>query len=120
MRPRQEICNRQSNTEPSRNDGNTNDPGCNLSRVCGQYSVKTDSKTRMQNETMPVLNTCPRCGAKLSGDGPEGNCPACLLALAMTPPADNSTLGSSELRPPRSASRTQSVRYFGDYELLEE
>src|SRR6266404_3888150 len=74
----------------------------------------------MQNETMAVPNTCPRCGARLSGDGPEGNCPACLLALAMTPPADDTTLASSESRTPRSASRTQTVRYFGDYELLEE
>ena len=69
---------------------------------------------------MPALNTCPRCGARLSGDGPGGNCPACLLALAITPPADDTAPAPSELRPPQSASRTQTVRYFGDYELLEE
>src|SRR6266404_1522608 len=74
----------------------------------------------MQNETMAVPNTCPRCGARLSGDGPEGNCPACLLALAMTPPADDTTLASSESRTPRRSSDLQTVRYFGDYELLEE
>jgi predicted Ser/Thr protein kinase len=74
----------------------------------------------MQNGTMPVPNTCPRCGAKLSGDGPEGNCPACLLALAVAPAADDTTTASSETRSPRSASRPQTVRYFGDYELLEE
>lgn len=62
---------------------------------------------------MPALKTCPRCGAKLSGDGPGGACPACLLALAIAEPADNAGLGSSGLR-------TQTVRYFGDYELIEE
>lgn len=69
---------------------------------------------------MPVPNTCPRCGAKLSGDGPEGNCPACLLALAVASASDDTTPASSETRSPRSASRTETVRYFGDYELLEE
>src|SRR5215471_12584397 len=62
---------------------------------------------------MPTLRTCPQCGAKLSGDGPGGACPACLLALAIAEPADDAGLGSSALR-------TQTVRYFGDYELLEE
>jgi tetratricopeptide (TPR) repeat protein len=42
-----------------------------------------------------------------------------LLALALTE-ADDAGVGSSELRTPRSALRTQTVRYFGDYELLEE
>ena len=69
---------------------------------------------------MPTLNNCPRCGARLSGDGPGGNCPACLLALAITLPADDTAPGPSEFRPSRSASSTQTVRYFGDYELLEE
>src|SRR5690242_20626727 len=62
---------------------------------------------------MAPLKTCPRCGAKLSGDGPGGSCPACLLALAVAEPARNSGSGSSALP-------TQTVRYFGDYELLEE
>jgi tetratricopeptide (TPR) repeat protein len=43
-----------------------------------------------------------------------------LLALAITPPADDTAPASSEFRPPQSASGTQTVRYFGDYELLEE
>src|SRR5262249_41947515 len=30
---------------------------------------------------------CPQCGAKLSGDGPGGTCPACLIRLAAFDPA---------------------------------
>src|SRR5438309_2099928 len=62
---------------------------------------------------MPALKTCPQCGAKLSGDGPGGSCPACLLALAIAEPARNAWPDSSTVR-------SQAVRYFGDYELLEE
>ena len=40
--------------------------------------------------------------------------------LAITPLADDTAPASSEFRPPCSASSTQTVRYFGDYELLEE
>jgi serine/threonine-protein kinase len=69
---------------------------------------------------MPTLRTCPQCGAKLSGDGPGGACPACLLALAIVQPGNDAGLGSSALRTPHSALRTRTVRYFGDYELLEE
>ena len=82
--------------------------------------MNTDSESLMQNGTTPAVSTCPRCGAKLSGDGPEGNCPACLLALAITPPAHDAAHSSSESRAPQPRSRPQTVRYFGDYELLEE
>jgi len=64
---------------------------------------------------MPAVTTCPRCGAKLSGDGPAGSCPACLLALAVGTGGDGAALHT-----PHSALRTSRVRYFGDYELLEE
>ena len=75
----------------------------------------------MQNATIPALNICPRCGAKLSGDGPGGNCPACLLSLAITTPADETAPAPSEFfLLPQSPSGTQTVRYFGDYELLQE
>lgn len=67
---------------------------------------------------MAALRTCPRCGAKLSGDGPGGCCPACLLDLAVTPPGDEVPAGASATNPP--APRPRTVRYFGDYELLEE
>jgi tRNA A-37 threonylcarbamoyl transferase component Bud32 len=44
---------------------------------------------------------CPRCGKPLPADAPHGMCPACLMNLAA--PAPGALL-----------------RYFGDYELLEE
>src|SRR5260370_6779783 len=69
---------------------------------------------------MPEVTTCPQCGAKLSRDGPGGSCPACLLALAIDLGADEAESDPSELRTPHSPLRTQTVRYFGDYELLEE
>jgi hypothetical protein len=52
---------------------------------------------------------CPRCGKTLPADAPQGLCPACLLAAALT---DD---GSAAPAPPAGTR----VRYFGDYELLE-
>src|SRR6266566_4492796 len=69
---------------------------------------------------MPELKQCPRCGARLSGDGPAGNCPACMLALALPGAGDEAEFDPFELRTPHSPLRAQTVRYFGDYELLEE
>jgi WD40 repeat protein/tRNA A-37 threonylcarbamoyl transferase component Bud32 len=69
---------------------------------------------------MPAVKICPQCGAKLSGDGPAGSCPACLLGLAISPGTEDTEPPPSQLRTPHSAIRTQTVRYFGDYELLEE
>lgn len=60
---------------------------------------------------MSALKTCPQCGAKLSGDGPAGSCPACLLALAVA--------GERREGTGAPAGKT-TIRYFGDYELLEE
>ncbi len=82
--------------------------------------MKTDSESAMQNGTMPAPNNCRRCGATLFGDGLEDNCPACLLALAITLPADDPARASPEARPPQSTARTQTLRYFGDYEVHEE
>lgn len=68
---------------------------------------------------MPALRTCPQCGAKLSGDGPSGKCPACLIGLAVeigagrTKVLDSAELAKGEVEP-------RTIRYFGDYELLEE
>lgn len=62
---------------------------------------------------MSTLPSCPQCGAKLSGDGPAGSCPACLLALAIGTGAETFDIDS-----PLATNRT--IRYFGDYELIEE
>jgi hypothetical protein len=64
---------------------------------------------------VPVAKTCPRCGAKLSGDGPAGSCPACLLGLAMDGHAASTEIANQE-----SQIANSTIRYFGDYELLEE
>src|SRR2546428_2998225 len=91
---------------------------------------------------MPGVNSCWQWGATLSGDGPAGSCPACLLALAAPPGPDGIDVpGTFPLRTPpvlrspkpgqgsnfvataeggHSAIRNRTLRYFGDYELSEE
>ena len=69
---------------------------------------------------MPELKTCPQCGAKLSGDGPAGSCPACLLGLAFDATADANEADSAKSANRKSQIANPRVRYFGDYELLEE
>src|SRR5262245_41242853 len=69
---------------------------------------------------MPAVTTCPQCGAKLSGDGPAGSCPACLLGLAIDVRADANDAASVPVTNHKSQIISPRVRYFGDYELLEE
>jgi len=38
---------------------------------------------------MPSELKCRRCGLALPDDAPEGNCPACLLALALAGTGDD-------------------------------
>src|SRR5258708_33870645 len=75
----------------------------------------------MNDLEVPALTTCPQCGAKLSGDGPAGSCPACLIALAVGVKSDeNETLHYAESPSAKPTTQSRSIRYFGDYELLEE
>src|SRR6185436_8284518 len=63
--------------------------------------------------------TCPRCGAEVPPDAPQGYCLKCLFALGTVEP-DSLALQSadqSEIRNPKSEIGSRS---FGDYELLEE
>ena len=60
---------------------------------------------------------CQRCGVALTGQALGELCANCLLKLALEPPAE-ATLGLDEL-PPGSPGPIR-VRYFGDYELVEE
>src|SRR6266498_2923875 len=70
---------------------------------------------------MPEVKSCPQCGARMTGDGPGGGCPACLLGLAVAlGPSGTEILDSSTTRQPPSPIRDRVIRYFGDYELLEE
>jgi tRNA A-37 threonylcarbamoyl transferase component Bud32 len=59
---------------------------------------------------MAPAPACPSCDKPLPNDAPHGLCPACLMNLART---------STESIDPAPAPGTL-VRYFGDYELLEE
>ena len=90
---------------------------------------------------MTATRTCAECGAELSSDAPQGLCPKCLLqhglesstANTNASPEDKTVLAASSGRgpsradqpgpPPSLVSRHPSlakIRYFGDYELLEE
>jgi tRNA A-37 threonylcarbamoyl transferase component Bud32 len=75
---------------------------------------------------MAEARLCPQCGAELPVDAPEGLCPRCLLQQGI---AEGSGAPSSRANDPTLAPRmTDSggaapgahVRYFGDYEILEE
>jgi serine/threonine-protein kinase len=60
--------------------------------------------------TMPITPACQRCGSPFSSAALEGLCPACVGRLMMIPePWDN-----------LAATTGARLRYFGDYELLEE
>lgn len=63
---------------------------------------------------MNTSNSCPQCGAKLPDDAPEALCPACLMSKALPSNFDTVTLEASPW------SKGSSVRYVGDYELLDE
>ncbi|MEQ2009967.1 MAG: protein kinase, partial [Limisphaerales bacterium] len=82
---------------------------------------------------MNPTRTCPKCAAPLPADAPLGHCPQCLLALAVEAKPGEATQAAMEqatLDSGSTATRTSSpalqfrpgeqVRYFGDYELLEE
>ena len=59
---------------------------------------------------------CPVCGSPKSG-WVDGNCPTCLMRLGTPAPQGNAAPG--ELRAP-VAPYLGTIRYLGDYELLEE
>src|SRR5262245_17942688 len=72
---------------------------------------------------MPTTRTCPRCGAALPDEGWEGLCPKCLVRVSLESPAlaaDASAGQSGESKIQNPKSPLGKVRYFGDYELLEE
>lgn len=71
---------------------------------------------------MNTNRNCPQCGAALTAEAPEGLCPACMMKAGLASGGLNpnaATVGSSPTQAinPEAGVR---VRYFGDYELLEE
>jgi hypothetical protein len=77
-----------------------------------------------------ALRLCPKCGAEIPADAPEGGCPGCLLesGLRLLDEEAESVAGVADPgRPdqrPRAASRNERLAEMlgelGDYELLEE
>ena len=70
-----------------------------------------------------ALRFCPRCGAEIPADAPEGGCPGCLLetGLGALASADESPLESTSARhAKRRVGSLEALRELGDYELLEE
>ncbi len=64
---------------------------------------------------------CPACQAALPADAPEGFCPVCEFRRALEPPEQSQIQKpKSEISPALTVSDLKSIRYFGDYELLEE
>src|SRR5688500_6417814 len=79
---------------------------------------------------MPASAKCTECGAELSAATQGGLCPKCLLSLGLfeqlapTEPSldpENAPSASPSQTPTdKPKSHLARVRYFGDYELLEE
>jgi serine/threonine protein kinase/tetratricopeptide (TPR) repeat protein len=75
-----------------------------------------------------ILRLCPKCGAEIPADAPEGGCPGCLLetGLGLSPDASVAGVGDpGELdKPARGATRSERLvemlGELGDYKLLEE
>jgi serine/threonine-protein kinase len=72
---------------------------------------------------MPELKKCRACGVDIQSNAPFGHCPQCLLAMGFGPipkealePTVDSPAQSATGHPPSIGT----VRYFGDYELLEQ
>src|ERR1041384_4094215 len=63
---------------------------------------------------------CSTRGAALPERATHGQCPACLLNLALDAGAPDGAASPSHSAPRTPHSELGKVRYFGDYELLEE
>lgn len=72
----------------------------------------------------PEERTCSKCGAVLTTTTLRGLCPKCLALFAFADDGDATVLTASPPAPggsaPAAPALAASVRYFGNYELLEE
>ena len=70
-----------------------------------------------------ALRVCPKCGAEIPADAPEGGCPGCLLESGLNLLAAEEEV-TSDLTPKHDATRSERLAEMlgelGDYELLEE
>jgi serine/threonine protein kinase/Tfp pilus assembly protein PilF len=72
-----------------------------------------------------ALRLCPKCGAEIPADAPEGGCPGCLLESGLDLLAEASVAGGDDSgRPaspmPATTRLAELLGELGDYELLEE
>ncbi len=75
-----------------------------------------------------ALRLCPRCGAEIPADAPEGGCPGCFYEAALNALASESVTGVDDSgdvdKPARGTTRSERLAKIlgelGDYELLEE
>jgi serine/threonine protein kinase/Tfp pilus assembly protein PilF len=68
-----------------------------------------------------ALRFCPKCGAEIPADAPEGGCPGCLLETALGALAnEDESLLDSARHAKRHVGSVEVLTQFGDYELLEE
>jgi tRNA A-37 threonylcarbamoyl transferase component Bud32 len=65
---------------------------------------------------MTAAHFCPQCGKPLSSDAPQGLCPHCLLQAAVQEQSAFDSASPAASGPGAGAH----LKYFGDYELLEE
>src|SRR4051794_9171270 len=68
------------------------------------------------NESAPPPTACPRCGATLPPNAPEGLCPRCLGALNLAGETAFTETGSPRLPPP---SMEEIGAHFPQLEVLE-
>ena len=69
---------------------------------------------------MSSSRVCGQCGAEVSGYSAEGLCPKCMLLGGLDPGGDEPATPPAASAPGSSQSAIGKLRYFGDYELLEE
>ncbi len=67
---------------------------------------------------MAEKRTCEECGAELPPNAPQGICPQCLAKLAVSFASPAATIAPS--LPSEAKTAFGRIRYFGDYELVEE
>src|SRR5213595_3785614 len=75
-----------------------------------------------------ALRLCPKCGAEIPADAPEGGCPGCLLESGLRLLDEDAVAGGGDPGHPDQPARTvkrseraiELLGELGDYELLEE
>ena len=70
---------------------------------------------------MPTKRICSECGAEIPSDSKQGLCTRCLLTLGLKAGSDDPEPPlESQIANQKSEIGNPKLRYFGDYELLEE